>query len=501
MAEPRDAAAVILLSDDQRKVLWARRNPALRFLGGFHGFTGGKVDPQDDRCEVRNEPESEMRRLIACAARETFEEVGVLLVRNGEKLTRGQRASLHDDLISGREPFGAILDYWDLWLDAEDFHYTGQWTTPDFSPIRFKTHFFISVCPSRQEPYQAIDELGHIEFVNPALALERWSSSDVLIAPPVLFSVRELALQADPSMDIVRAARNLLAFSAETEGMVFHMDLNSRLVMLPMRTRTLPPATHTNCFIVGQRRFAVIDAASGDPSELEKLYRIVDQLVEAGGECGAIFVSHLHPDHHGGEAELKKHFLEKYGMAVPLVGHELTAEALDGLVSFDERLHGDDTYILKDNEGADFRLDVLHTPGHARGHLCFYDQQFGFLLSMDNVLGAGSVLINPPEGNMTVYLETLGRMRALPGLRSLCGSHGQAVHDAVGKISEYIDHRLERESMVKEAIEGGARTAEEVADIVYKGLDAALWPFAVRSAAAHLERLEELGGLEGSDAA
>ena len=138
-ATPRDAAAIILLNQDESKVLWAQRNPKIAFLGGWHAFPGGKLDETDAQIEVKNCAVEDLEKFIVCAVRELFEEVGVLLVRNGEKLTNGQRASLHDDLISGRSKFGEILTHWNLWIDAEDFSYTGFWTTPQFSPVRFKT--------------------------------------------------------------------------------------------------------------------------------------------------------------------------------------------------------------------------------------------------------------------------------------------------------------------------------------------------------------------------
>lgn len=92
------------------------------------------------------------------------------------------------------------------------------------------------------------------------------------------------------------------------------------------------------------------------------------------------------------------------------------------------------------------------------------------MLSSDNVVGAGTVVIAPPEGDMKDYLNSLERMKNLPGLKHLCGSHGAAIFDARGKIEEYIEHRLTREKQILEAIERGATTPEEITAQVYQGL-------------------------------
>ena len=136
-----------------------------------------------------------------------------------------------------------------------------------------------------------------------------------------------------------------------------------------------------------------------------------------------------------------------------------------------------------------FQLTALHTPGHARGHLCFYDAAKGFLLSSDNVVGTGSVVIAPPEGNLIDYLNSLERMKNLPNLKHLCGSHGAAVFDAKAKIESYIAHRLEREKQILKAIETGAKTPEEIRKIVYQNLDERLFRLAEKSVEAHLEKL------------
>lgn len=519
-ATPKDASAVILLNQNLTEVLWIQRSPSLAFLGGWHAFPGGKLDADDAEIEVKNCADKDLEKFIVCAARETFEETGVLLTRGSDKLTKGQRVSLHDDLTSGRSSLREIFENWDLWLDAEDFFYTGFWTTPEFSPVRFKTRFFIAVCPSKQKPSTATGETAEAEFITPENALEKWKNAEVLISPPVLISLRELfepqkregaeifsesensdlkktRSQKNKTLNLSAALRlcgeNLLKKSEKVDGIIDYIDLNSHITVFPLRTETLPPATHTNCFIVGRKKFVVIDAASKEETEHQKLFALVDEMIENGGVCEEIIVSHLHPDHFGGETALQKHLKEKFGLEVPVSAHKLTAESLSGKIEVQKFIEDENVYKLTDENGAEFDLIALYTPGHARGHLCFYDAEKGFLLSSDNVVGMGSVVIAPPEGNLIDYLNSLERMKNLPNLKNLCGSHGSAIYDAKAKIESYIAHRLERENQIKQAINEGAQTPQEIVRKVYVGLDEKLLKLAEKSVEAHLEKINADG--------
>jgi glyoxylase-like metal-dependent hydrolase (beta-lactamase superfamily II)/8-oxo-dGTP pyrophosphatase MutT (NUDIX family) len=496
-ANPKDASAVILIKDG--KVLWAQRNPKIKFLGGWHAFPGGKLETTDCDIEVKNCADPDLEKFIVCAVRELFEETGVLLVRNGEKLTKGQRASLHDDLISGRSGFAEILSDWNLLIDAEDFFYTGFWTTPKFSPVRFKTRFFVAECPFKQEPYAAITELLAPEFTTPEKALERWSKSEVLISPPVLIALQELADSRFGVQDSrfkiqdlkgVLTIRNLLEKSQKVDGNIDYIELNPHIICYPLKTETFPPATHTNCFIVGREKFVVIDAASRDVGEQHKLFELVDSFIKKNFVCREIIVSHSHPDHFGGETALQKHLFDKFNLRIPISAHKITAESLRGKVEFQKFIADQEIINLADENGASFELQAFHAPGHARGHLCFYDEAKGFLLASDNVVGTGTVVIAPPEGDMTDYLESLRQMKNLPNLRFLCGSHGSAIFDAKGKIEEYVAHRLEREKQILEAVQNGAKTMAEIVERVYIGLKPELVNLAEKSVEAHLEKLK-----------
>ena len=121
----------------------------------------------------------------------------------------------------------------------------------------------------------------------------------------------------------------------------------------------------------------------------------------------------------------------------------------------------------------------MHTPGHARGHLCFHDAQRGVLIT--GVVGFGSVLIDPADGKMRDYLNSLQRMRALPNLSVLFGGHGPAVATPYQKIDEYISHRLERERNILDAVRNGITDPKEIVAQVYTDVSPKAYAMAERA--------------------
>jgi ribonuclease/clavin/mitogillin len=485
---PKDAAAIILLRQNtdlsNPEVFWVKRSDKLSFLGGFHAFPGGQIDASDAEVEVRNSPNPETAAMISGAARELFEELGVLVVRGGETLTKGQRVSLLDDLEAGRMSWPALLRHYELYLDANDFTYVGRWVTPPFNARRFDTWFFLVNCPPKQEPNVIAGELSSGEWLTASDAYDCWFTDQVVAVPPTLHALRTLASGVGP--DLVERFLSIQQAHGVPER---EITFRPNYTCFPVRTPTRPPATHTCCYIVhNSKEMLIFDPGSPYEDEQQALAASIDKMISEGRQVREIILTHLHPDHVGGVNALKAHL----GGAVPVAAHAQTAEALDG-VHVDRLIQDNDVITLEGEP--QICLRALHTPGHALGHLCFHDEDRGVLMTGDNIVGVGSVLIDPPQGNMRDYLSSLERMRSLSNLSVLLGGHGPAVATPYQKIDEYIAHRLEREQKILEAVRNGATTPKEIVEKVYTDVSPKAYGMAQRAVLAHLEKLRDDGQL------
>ncbi len=503
---PRVSASVVpwrIGDGGEVEVYWVRRSPSLAFMGGWHAFPGGGLAKEDATLPIHGLPRGmaegstvalppEALRLgdtapdlipglAACALRELFEEVGLLVAYGlpaGFDLEAAHRAQLSD-----AAQLGLQLSEVDALLDATRLVFAGRWLTPPFAPLRFDNRFFLLKWPASEvhQPTVIPGELAGGEWISARQAYERFLAAEVLAAPPILHLLKVLA-EDGPDRGLPR----LLVPSEADWGPMRKIEMRTGIAMLPVRTRTLPPAATTNAYLLGRGEAVLVDPGSDLPDEIDRLHAALGAAnAQDGRRVVEIWLTHHHPDHVAGALEMQRR------LGVPIAAHRETAERLSGRLAID-RLLEDGQRIELAGDGGAMTFQVLHTPGHARGHLCFFEEEQGSLICGDLAAGIGTIVIDPPEGDMGDYLASLDRMIELPP-RTLFPAHGPAIEDAQGKLREYVAHRLRREEKVLAAWESGLRTPSEMVATVYDDAPDAARLLAERQIEAHLARLRALG--------
>jgi ribonuclease/clavin/mitogillin len=477
---PRDAAAVILLDrSEDPLVYWVRRHERMAFQGGFQAFPGGQREPGDAHVPVVNAWGDDSDLIRVAAARELFEETGVLLARGAERLGPDALREMRRQLVEERAPFGELLRAHELAADAALLSPAGRWVTPPFSPRRFDTWFFTAWLPPGQRVELWEGELASGAWLRPAEAIAAWRTGRLLVAPPILHAMRTLA----GGLGDLEA--RFASIPEARREQVRRIEFRPGIILFPLRTPTRPPATHTNCYVVGGREVVVIDPGSPYEDEQAALDALLDSLAaDEGRLVREIVVTHLHPDHVGGV----NHLRERLG--VPVAAHRITAADIGDRIRVDRFVEDGERFDLAGDPP--LSLVALHTPGHARGHLCFFEEGTRSLITGDLIVGLGTVVIDPPEGNMVDYLRSLARVRSLEPT-AIFGGHGPAIGGAIAKIDEYVAHRLAREAAIAAAVGQGRETPTEIVAAVYTEVPESLHVLAARSVLAHLEKLEAEG--------
>lgn len=259
-------------------------------------------------------------------------------------------------------------------------------------------------------------------------------------------------------------------------GVVAEISPLVRRVLAPNPGLMTGPGTNT--YLVGRHEVAVIDPG---PDESEEH---LDSVAEAGaGRIRWILVTHTHPDHAPGAAGLKA----RTGAEV------LGYDERDGFVP--DTAIGDGWAL----ETAAFRLEAIHTPGHASNHLCFRLDQERLLFSGDHVMSGSTVVVAPPDGDMAAYLVALERVRGLD-LDGLAPGHGPFVDDPRSVVDGYLRHRHEREAAIVAALHAAGRArVPELVEAVYTDVPDVLHPIARWSVWAHLRKLEAEGFAHATD--
>ncbi len=471
----KKSAAVVLLRDRPSgpEIFLAQRALDRRFMAGFHAFFTGSQLPAD--------PD-----LVTCAARELFEEAGLLATTTGfHHIGMADNSPLGDlrrRACQAELDFETELASLGLSIDRTAFESLGSWLTPPWLLPAYETEFFAVVLPDTIAPddvalHLQTQEFATSEWVAPARALAQWTKGQIFLSTPIeriLHAFAHTPPLPRPLQEQSRAS----------------IEICGGLRVLPLRTPTLLPATHTNCLVVGHQQLIIIDPGAPDADELLPLWELVDPLVAQGARVEAILLTHEHPDHVGGAPAAA----ERYN--APIWAHEETADALHGQILITRHLH-DQERIELDGDQA---LICLHTPGHARGHLCLWHEPSDCLLAADMVAATGTIVVAPPDGNMKDYMASLRKLRATTP-HGLLPAHGWLIATPEKILDHYIEHRLAREATILTALQNCGRpvTLLELVRFAYADVPAEIWPLAQHSLFAHLEYLVEQGRVAQND--
>jgi glyoxylase-like metal-dependent hydrolase (beta-lactamase superfamily II) len=220
----------------------------------------------------------------------------------------------------------------------------------------------------------------------------------------------------------------------------------------------------TNTWIVGEDPSVVIDPG---PDDAGHLLAVIDEAEPVA----AVLLTHRHPDHAPGAARL-------------------AATARAPVYAFRPE---DGEWPLRDGHVVDdgaVAVRTVHTPGHTPDHVAFLIEEEAMMFTGDAVLGRGTSIIDPPEGDMSAYVRSLRGMLALEP-RTIYPGHGPVVFDAPAHLEEYLAHRMEREGQVMEALTAGGATPRDIVPRVYGDeVPPSMYAAAERSVLAHLLKLE-----------
>ena len=538
-APAQPAATVLLLRDVPGgfEVLMTRRSATARFVPGAYVFPGGAIDAADAQAHAlstRRPGQSDVALTQAVAAmRESFEEVGVLLARHAD----GRWASMADIARLDRAaPFNAQLTAFGLTLAGADVYLLAHWVTDRDVPRRFDVPFLVARMPEGQEPLADNTEQFEPVWVRPAQALAEHAAGRFFMIFPTIRTLERLQHHANVQavLDACAATEQPLFASCPRagllggkearymeheppfgelelvcpDGQLLHpLDWDSRrpVSLLKNVQRLTAPnpgvmtGPGTNSYLVGDPTtgHVVIDPGPDDPEHIERLWRA------AGGHIQAIVCTHSHPDHSPGAKRLQA-LCATSAPAVappPILGLASAATARPGshFVPDRDTQNGEQISLTSQAPGAKntHTLKVIHTPGHAANHLCLALLEDGLLFSGDHILNGSTTVIDPPDGNMADYLDSLDTLAAAcaeHGITHILPAHGHVLGRAPQAIAELKAHRLKREAKVLAAMQAlPDGSMQDWVKLAYQDVPERLWPVAERSLLAHVQRISALG--------
>jgi glyoxylase-like metal-dependent hydrolase (beta-lactamase superfamily II)/8-oxo-dGTP pyrophosphatase MutT (NUDIX family) len=534
---------VLLLRDTPGglEVLMTRRSSKASFGPGAYVFPGGGIDAADAGCHAlaqRRATQSARALTEAIAGiRESFEELGILLARHAD----GSWATQAEiDAMDRQGDLGAQCAARGLTLAASDMFVLAHWIADRDLPKRFDVPFLVARMPPEQTPVADETEQFEPVWVRPGDALARHRAGSFFMIFPTIITLERLqdlatvdavlqacAVSEEPLWTScprtgLLAGREQRLMEHESaygelalvcpDGQIVHtLDWQSEqpVALLKNVLRLTAPnpgamtGPGTNSYLVGDpgTGYIAVDPGPADAEHLNKLWRA------AGGDIRLIVCTHSHPDHSPGARPLQA-LCDTVPPIFGLASRE-TARANSAFMP-DRELRDGEMLGLGQNAfaaGAPLQqwetphtLQVIHTPGHAANHICLMLLEDGLLFSGDHILNGSTTVVDPPDGDMSDYLNSLDLLHAActeHQLKYILPAHGYVIggpgDEAQAAITRLKAHRLQREAKVVAAMQAQPDgTLDDWLALVYADVPQRMWPVARRSLMAHVARITSL---------
>ena len=516
-----------------------RRSDTASFAPGAYVFPGGQIDAADEaakRIAACRPTQSGIQLTQAITAiREGFEELGVLLARHADgSPVRMEDIAAMDRSTTSPVSFARQCEQRGLVLAADQVLSLAHWITDRDLPRRFDVPFLVARMPEGQVP--TADETEQFEpcWVRPADALARHDAGSFFMIFPTVRTLQRLATYA--SVDAVLQAcapkdgaekplwtscpragllRGEEARYMETEspygelalvcpdGQMLHaLDWQSErpVPLLGNVQRLTAPnpgamtGPGTNSYIVGDAAtgYLVIDPGPNDAEHIGRLWRATQ------GDIRMIVCTHSHADHSPGAAPLQA-LCEKAKPPILGLSSAPTARSSARFAAERELLDGERLVLsgtTAQGERLTHTLRAIHTPGHAANHVCLVLDEDGLLFSGDHILNGSTTVVDPPDGDMNAYLDSLDKLDAAceaGGIDFILPAHGYVIGSARAAIAHLKAHRLKREAKIASAMKKlPDGTPEDWLALAYDDVPQRMWPVAARSLAAHVARIRQL---------
>jgi len=446
----RPSATMMITRDGSNgvEVLLGRRAESMPAFPGYWAFPGGGLS-RVDKLAVEELPQLDGPNAAAFAAimREIVEELGFACVDGKIIVVDDAARSL---VVADKANWLPQVKQGNIPCDTSGIRHISSRTTPPFGPVLFENTFLhIHGGSSQEVPQPSI--AGQTEFVEftwqtADQLLAKWKTHEMKIAPPVVTLMMQLK-------------RTLARFDGDIEASAEEMEkrqIGRRSILfaygvevVPVKTATLPPADHTNSYLIGDPEgdFVLVDPAARMREGMEDLAVAVERH---NGNLLAIIFTHPHSDHLGDFDLLREAF------DVPIWGSQQTSEQ----IPCQRILHDGEMLQLGQQ-----KWQVLQTPGHHPGHICLLGD--AGLVAGDMVAGIGTILIPPSEGDMDQYLQQLQRLIDLkPHL--IFPSHGPVIPLPEKKLKYYLNHRAVRHQRVLDAVAAGNNKLAQISVVAYR---------------------------------